>query len=168
MPRSSDSTEPVPVVRQRAIGVLTAVLLVLLATFLLRGGSPVATTAPGATATPAETAVPASADTVALGKRLYATNCAGCHGANLEGAPGGGPDAAPPLNASGPARQRSDTWLFTTIRDGGQATAPPGTTSFMPAMGGSLSDAEIRAIIAYLRQVWAGAAPVSTSTTDGR
>jgi mono/diheme cytochrome c family protein len=32
----------------------------------------------------------------------------------------------------------------------------------MPAMRGSLSDAEIRAIIAYLKQVWAGASPDGT------
>lgn len=168
MLRSSANTQPVPVVRQRAIGVLTAVLLALLAVFLLRGGSPVRTTAPSTAPASTETAVPASTETIALGKRLYATYCAGCHGANLEGAPGGGPHAAPPLNASGPARQRSDTWLFTTIRDGGQATAPPGTASFMPAMRGSLSDAEIRAIIAYLKQVWAGAPPDGTPATDGR
>jgi mono/diheme cytochrome c family protein len=86
---------------------------------------------------------------VALGRQLYATRCAGCHGASLEGTP-----AAPPLDASGPSPQRSDAWLFAIIKAGGQAVAPPGTTSAMPAFGAGLSDEQIWALLSYIESNW--------------
>ncbi len=148
--RPPTNLQPVPPARQRAIGVLSALLLALLVAFLgAAGGAPASR--PSADTTPNATNSP---DTVAVGRQPYATHCAGCHGANLEGARGGGAHAASPLNATSPARQRSDDWLFRTIRDGGQATAPPGETNLMPAMGGSVSEAQIRAVIAFLRHEW--------------
>ena len=148
--KSSTDFEPVPPVRQGAIGVLSALLLALLVAFLgAAGGAPASRPSANTTSNASN-----SPDTVAVGRQLYATHCAGCHGANLEGARGRGAHAASPLNATSPARQRSDDWLLRTIRDGGQATAPAGETSLMPAMGGSLSEAEIRAVIAFLRREW--------------
>jgi mono/diheme cytochrome c family protein len=96
---------------------------------------------------------------VAQGKQLYATRCAPCHGADLQGEqdwpqrrPNGVMPAAP-LDAHGTAWQRDDQWLFTTIKQGGQATALPGYTSFMPASGG-LTDTEIWAVISYVKSTW--------------
>jgi mono/diheme cytochrome c family protein len=149
--RSSTDSQPVPPTRQHAIGALAALLLALLVAFLLRGEGGVPASQPATNPTSSDAN---AAETVAVGRRLYAAHCAGCHGANLEGARSGGAHAASPLNVTSPARQRSDDWLFRTIRDGGQATAPPGATNLMPALGGSLSDAQIRAVIAFLRHEW--------------
>jgi mono/diheme cytochrome c family protein len=149
--RSTRDSQPVPPTRQRAIGALAALLLALLVAFLPRGEGSAPSTQ---TATNSTSSGATPADTVAVGRQLYATHCAACHGANLQGAGGGGAHAASPLNATSPARQRSDDWLFRTIRDGGQATAPPGETNLMPAMGASLSDAQIWAVIAFLKHEW--------------
>ena len=92
---------------------------------------------------------PDNAAQVALGQNIYATRCASCHGADLAGT-----TAASALDASGPAVRRDDTWLFTTIKQGGQATAAPGTTSLMPAFGGGLSDEQIWAAIAFVKSTW--------------
>jgi mono/diheme cytochrome c family protein len=101
----------------------------------------------------------ANAELVAQGQRLYATRCAGCHARDLKGEPGwpqrrsNGAVPASPLDASGPARQRDDQWLFTTIKYGGQATASSGSSSSMPAFG-SLTDADIWAVISYIKSTW--------------
>ena len=73
----------------------------------------------------ATTADPTNAPLVALGKQVYAANCASCHGANLEGQPnwqqdlpdGGRP--APPHDASGHTWHHNDQSLFTTVKYGG-------------------------------------------------
>jgi mono/diheme cytochrome c family protein len=90
----------------------------------------------------------ANAAQVAAGRTRYATRCASCHGTNLEGG------SAVALGASGTTWQRDDAWVFTTIKAGGQATAPAGAASAMPAFGGSLSDDEIWAIVAYIKSNW--------------
>lgn len=103
---------------------------------------------------------PATTDVVARGKQIYAANCASCHGMNLEGQPnwqqelptGGRP--APPHDETGHTWHHDDASLFTTVKYGGQATAPPGYTSNMPAFGQHLSDADIRAVLAYIKSTW--------------
>jgi mono/diheme cytochrome c family protein len=101
-----------------------------------------------------------NAAVVARGEQLYATRCAGCHCLDLNGEAGwparrpNGTLPASPLNARGTAWQRTDGWLFTTINEGGQATAPAGGTSAMPSFGGGLTDGEIWAVIAYFKHTW--------------
>lgn len=97
---------------------------------------------------------------IALGKQVYAAQCASCHGANLEGQPnwqqplptGGMP--APPHDATGHTWHHNDVSLFTTVKYGGQATAPADYKSNMPALGGVLSDTEIYAVLAYIKSTW--------------
>jgi S-disulfanyl-L-cysteine oxidoreductase SoxD len=109
--------------------------------------------------TAADRADPNDAQLVAQGQQIYATRCAACHGANLEGQPGwpdpqNGVLPASPLDARGIAWQQDDRWLFATIKEGGQATAPPGVTSFMPGFAGSLSDEQIWAVLTYIKSTW--------------
>ena len=92
---------------------------------------------------------PGNAAQVALGQSIYATRCASCHGASLAGT-----TAASALDASGQTSRRDDAWIFTTIKQGGQATAAPGATSLMPAFGGGLSDEQIWAAIAFVKSTW--------------
>lgn len=114
----------------------------------------------GTGASPAD---PRDAALVALGERVYAERCASCHGADLEGQPdwrrplptGGFP--APPHDETGHTWHHPDRVLFEIIRDGGQAHAPPGFRSNMPAFGEALSEREIWAVLAYIKSRWPAA-----------
>ncbi|MBT0960898.1 c-type cytochrome [Denitromonas iodatirespirans] len=97
----------------------------------------------------------------ANGAVLYATHCASCHGANLEGQPNWRerkPDGrlpAPPHDASGHTWHHPMEMLFQMTRDGlVPPLAPEGYQSDMPAFGGTLSDDEIRAILAFIESQW--------------
>lgn len=103
---------------------------------------------------------PSDRAAVALGKSLYTQQCAACHGAKLEGQknwrrplPSGGL-RAPPHDASGHTWHHPDAMLFTVTKHGGGAIAPPGFKSNMPAFKGSLSDREIRAVLAFIKSRW--------------
>ena len=101
-----------------------------------------------------------SAAQVTQGRQVYAARCASCHGANLEGQPdwqqelptGGRP--APPHDETGHTWHHNDQSLFATVKFGGQATAPAGSKSNMPAFGDVLSDDEIRAVLAFIKSTW--------------
>ncbi len=71
---------------------------------------------------------------------LYAQNCAGCHGANLEG---GQTDSL--LDDRWIHGRGDDETLFRIIRDGDELNG-------MPPMKGDLHDAEIRALVVFIRE----------------
>lgn len=102
---------------------------------------------------------PGDNNQVALGKRLYSTACASCHGASLEGQPDwqrrlpNGRLPAPPHDASGHTWHHSDAFLMRVTRLGPVAY-PEGYLTDMPAFRDTLSDAEIAAIIAYIKSQW--------------
>jgi mono/diheme cytochrome c family protein len=60
---------------------------------------------------------------------------------------------APPHDASGHTWHHSDEELL-TITKKGLAAVVPGYESDMPAFEGSLSDDEIRAILAFIKSTW--------------
>src|SRR5690554_1389540 len=99
---------------------------------------------------------------VAYGRTLYVSHCAACHGAKLEGQPNwrdrraDGRLPAPPHDESGHTWHHPDTVLFDMTRNGLVAgrTAPEGYVSDMPAYQGILSDAEIIAVLAYIKSTW--------------
>jgi len=98
---------------------------------------------------------------LALGEKLYAKQCASCHGANLEGQPDwrkrlpNGRFPAPPHDASGHTWHHPDEVLFAITKHGlVPPYAPAGYESDMPAFGGKLSDREIRAVLAYIESRW--------------
>jgi mono/diheme cytochrome c family protein len=102
-----------------------------------------------------------SAETLALGDRLYAQHCASCHGANLEGQPDwrsrlpNGRMPAPPHDESGHTWHHPDEVLFGVTKHGlVPPYAPPGYESDMPGFAGTLSDDEIRAVLAYIASHW--------------
>lgn len=97
---------------------------------------------------------------VALGGEVYREHCASCHGVELEGQPGWQrplPDGglpAPPHDADGHTWHHPDRLLFDITKFGGQAFAPPGFKSNMPSFGQILSDAEIGAVLAFIKTRW--------------
>lgn len=102
---------------------------------------------------------PVSAAELALGQQLYATKCASCHGAQLEGQPDwkrrleNGRMPAPPHDATGHSWHHADRQLFTITKLGVGAVVP-GYESDMPAFEGVLTDAEIAATLAWIKSTW--------------
>ena len=97
---------------------------------------------------------------VALGQRVYAESCAQCHGARLEGQPDwrerlpNGRLPAPPHDADGHTWHHPDKVLFDITKFGLTPFAPAGYESDMPAYEGVLTDAEMRAVLAYIKSTW--------------
>ena len=102
---------------------------------------------------------PAGPGTMVIAQDLYLQHCAACHGENLEGHPDwqtrleNGRLPAPPHNASGHTWHHSDDVLFRVVKEGLGAIAP-GYESDMPTFGDVLSDAEIEAILTYIKSSW--------------
>jgi mono/diheme cytochrome c family protein len=117
-------------------------------------------------ALPATTAIaeelpPAAGDReLAVGARVYAENCASCHGANLEGQPNwrqrndNGRLPAPPHNVRGHTWHHDDATLFGITKLGTAAFTGLPIESDMPAFEEVLSDDEIRAVLAYIKSRW--------------
>lgn len=107
-------------------------------------------------------ALPAGAQTV--GQVLYLDNCASCHGENLQGEPNwqtpkdDGTLPAPPHDETGHTWHHGDDLLFAYTKFGGQAALEArGVTGFksgMPPFENVLSDAEIRAVLDYIKSTW--------------
>ncbi|HZP78854.1 MAG TPA: cytochrome-c oxidase, cbb3-type subunit III [Pseudolabrys sp.] len=100
----------------------------------------------------------------AVGRRVFADNCAPCHGAG-----GGGAKGYPNLN--------DDDWLWggklddiaLTITHGARSGDDKGRVGSMPAFGrdGMLKDAEISAVADFVRSL-SGLVPASTNVATGK
>ena len=97
----------------------------------------------------------------ALGATIYQARCAACHGAHLEGQPNwrvrdaAGRLPAPPHDASGHTWHHPDAVLFTITKDGvAMAANLKDYYTTMPAFGGVLSDAEIVAVLSWIKSQW--------------
>jgi mono/diheme cytochrome c family protein len=105
--------------------------------------------------------LPREAAAIAKGEKLYAQHCASCHGAKLEGQPDwrrrlpSGRMPAPPHDATGHTWHHPVRVLFEITKYGVvPPNAPVGYQSDMPAFGGTLSDEEIRATLAFIESRW--------------
>jgi len=107
--------------------------------------------APPPAARPAPAPEGAGAGDAVAGAELYATYCSSCHGPRGEG---DGPLAASlepkPANHRDAAYMRSlsDAHLFQVVKEGGAAV---GKSPLMAPWGGTLSDEQIRDVVAYVR-----------------
>jgi mono/diheme cytochrome c family protein len=106
--------------------------------------------------------VPATANPqeLAVGAQVYAKNCASCHGADLEGQPNwrqrndNGRMPAPPHNVRGHTWHHDDATLFGITKLGTAEFTGLDIESDMPAFKDVLSDAEIWAVLAYIKSRW--------------
>lgn len=141
----------VPVARRVAAGLTLVALLVACSTS--GGGSSQPTGPLGLPETPPPPEL--DQDQIDLGETLYQQNCASCHRADLSGDPdwktadADGSYPPPPHDSSGHTWHHSDHVLLTLIRDGSDF---PQTR--MPSFDQNLSDAEITAILEYLKSRW--------------
>jgi mono/diheme cytochrome c family protein len=81
---------------------------------------------------------------VTEGRRIFASACAGCHGAKGEGGEG--------LALNNPVLQQfaTDTYFVETIANGRRGTAMAGFTVPMPARP-TLSRSEIESVVTFIR-----------------
>ncbi len=135
---------------QRAVLIAFAILCaVALTIFVVRSSARTTTDTPGG-----------STQQIERGQLVYATRCASCHGAALQGELGwpepraNGSMPAPPLGERGNTWRQTDQWIITTIKQGGQVNAAPGQVSAMPGFAGGLTDADILAVVAYIKSTW--------------
>ena len=90
--------------------------------------------------------IPTTEESIALGGELYSVNCSRCHGPDGQGTP-----RAPSLNVKSFLVDTADQAIQQIVTLG-----VPGTA--MPAWGDRMTDAEIQAIVGFLRQ-WEATAP---------
>lgn len=129
-------------------GVLGACVLVL-------AGCDRSAPAPGALLRPDDPQV------LAAGQAIYRKHCAACHGVRLEGQPhwrerdAAGRLPAPPHDASGHTWHHPDAVLFEITKHGvAKAARLQDYDSAMPAYEGVLSDAEIIAVLSWIKAQW--------------
>lgn len=98
---------------------------------------------------------------LALGQKIYAAQCAACHGQRLEGQPNWrerGADGrlpAPPHDASGHTWHHPDEVLFRITKYGVvKAANLKNYESAMPAYEDRLSDEEIVAVLSWIKSTW--------------
>ena len=99
--------------------------------------------------------IPVTEESLALGSQLFSQNCSRCHGPE-----GQGTQRAPALNVKSFLTDTSDLAIQQIVTQG-----VPGTA--MPAWGDRMTEAEIQAIVGFVRQ-WEPTAPeVATPTRAG-
>ena len=101
------------------------------------------------------------AQAVTQGRAIYEARCASCHGAQLQGQPNwqqrnaSGRLPAPPHDATGHTWHHPDEVLFRITKHGvAKAANLPGYESDMPAFAGVHPDAEIIAVLSYIKSRW--------------
>ena len=111
--------------------------------------------------TSAQILKPEDPDIVALGKQVYATNCASCHGTNLEGAPNwklpdkDGLFPAPPHDETGHTWHHSEKLLFDLTKYGlAKVAGLKDRKSNMPVYENVLSDEDIIAVLSFIKSSW--------------
>lgn len=104
---------------------------------------------------------PSNTTQVLRGQGVYQANCAGCHGANLEGQPEwrvrkpNGRLPAPPHDDTGHTWHHPTDMLIEIVKNGlVPPNAPDGYESDMPAFAGTLSDDDIAAVLAFIQSRW--------------
>ncbi|WP_440997888.1 c-type cytochrome [Arhodomonas sp. SL1] len=154
-PEPEEGDRPIPVWVYQLVGGL----------FLWGGFYLVAHTGYPLNAGDARTPLPAAASEAGevSGATVYNSNCASCHQGNGQGVPG----TFPPLADSDWVSAGDGTRAAAIVLRGLNGPIEVQGTTYegqMPAFAGSLSDAEIAAVLSHIRQSWGNhASPVTTA-----
>ncbi len=106
---------------------------------------------------------PSTGEDAEAGERLFAANCAVCHGIDGQGQADwhifneDGTLPPPPLNGDGHTWHHSDGLLYRIVSQGGQFQEDRDLSSFrsaMPAFGDRLSRDEIIHVLTYVKSLW--------------
>ena len=103
---------------------------------------------------------PSDPELVAWGLDVYDQSCASCHGADLQGQPNwrarkaDGTLPAPPHDETGHTWHHSDNQLFQLTKWGTTAVVGGDYESGMPGFSDKLDDADIWAVLAYIKSQW--------------
>ncbi len=91
------------------------------------------------------------------GAAIYADQCSACHAPRGEGVAG----LFPTLAGAPAVQSRAATSLIRVVLQGAKSAATAGapTGPAMPAFGWMLSDAQVAAVVTYVRNTWGNAAP---------
>ena len=120
-------------------------------------------TVPTETADSSVTLKPNEPAVVSLGKKVYAQNCASCHGVALEGQANwrqrdnDGYMSAPPHDETGHTWHHPDTYLFLMTKYGIEKMIGQTYLNNMPEYDGELSDEEIIAALSFIKSTWSNA-----------
>ena len=111
------------------------------------------------------TAVSANDPVMKAGASIYRDTCSACHAINGEGSP----DLFPSLAGSPSVRSVDATSLIHMVLRGGRsvATAQEPTAPAMPSYAWQLDDAQVAAVLTYIRNSW-GASAAAVSADDVR
>jgi len=94
------------------------------------------------------------------GKAIYDAKCAACHQPSGQGMPGTFPPLAGNKDVTGDAK--SVIAAVAKGKSGALTVAGTAYNSSMPAWRGQLSDAEIAAVVTYVRSAWGNKASAVT------
>jgi mono/diheme cytochrome c family protein len=110
---------------------------------------------------------PVSAQDPAMqrGEAIYNERCAACHTVAGEGIVG----LFPRLNGAPLAQQSQATSLIRVVLEGSRAVATDSapTGPAMPSFAWQLSDADVAAVVTYIRNAWGNAAPAVSAGDVG-
>lgn len=156
-PRGS-ATGPMAEVVARSLQHLTPQDLAAMASYLK--------SLPATQAAPPDPGPPLGEQVLAEGRRIYETRCADCH--DLDGK--GWAPAYPPLAGN---RAVTMTPAVNAIRMTINGGFPPGTRGNprpygMPPFGHELDDAQVAAVLSWIRRSWGNAAPAVSSAEVNR
>ena len=95
------------------------------------------------------------------GGAIYADECSACHGMDGKGVP----FLFPSLAGSPNVRSTDPTSLVRVLMEGARSVATAGepTGPGMPSFAWKLNDAEIAAVLTYVRNSWGSSAPAVTA-----
>ena len=100
------------------------------------------------------------------GQAIYRDQCSACHGLDGKGVP----QLFPALADSSMVRSSDPATLIRVVLRGSRsvATAAEPTSPGMPSFGWQLDDAQVAAVVSYIRNAWGSAAPLVSAQDVSR